>query len=88
MLREGWPWSILTTTGIKLRSFRDFLTWLIIGVSLYLIDCLITTDMSDVPWIARGLHIGLFSFLVVAWMLAPVIQLIKERIDGQPRRQR
>ena len=83
MLREGWPRSLLTPTGIKLRSFRDLLAWLIIGGCLYLVDCLITTDMPDVPWIERGIHIGLFSFLVIAWMLAPLVQLIIERIDSQ-----
>jgi hypothetical protein len=95
MLSERWYWpcslfrltpkGILTPTGIKLRSARDFLGWLIIGGGLYLIDCLITFDMPDVPLIERGIRLGPFPFLVIAWILGPLIQLIKERIDSQPR---
>ena len=95
MLHGRWPWpfsllaftpaGIMTPTGIKLRSFRDFLGWLIIGGCLYLIDCLITYDRPDVPWIERGMRLGLFPFLVVAWILGPLIQAVKERIDSQPR---
>jgi hypothetical protein len=79
------PTGIMTPTGIKLRSFSDFLGWLIIGGCLYLIDCLITTDMPDVPFIERGIRLGPFPFAVIGWMLAPLIQLMKERIESQPR---
>jgi hypothetical protein len=78
------PAGILVPTGIKLRSFRDFLGWLIIGGGLYLIDCLITNDRPDVPWIERGIRLGPLPFLIIGWMLGPLIQVIKERIDSQP----
>src|SRR5580658_5090993 len=94
MLRERWlwPWSLLTSaptgiltpTGVKLRSFRDFLGWLTIGGCLYLIECRITTDAPDVPFIERGIRLDPFSIAVIAWILAPLIHLIKERIDSQP----
>ena len=67
------------------KSFRDFLVWLLIGGYLYGIACLDAWDLPDVPWIERGIYPSLLSFAAAAWMLFPLIQLIRERIDTQPR---
>jgi hypothetical protein len=65
--------------------FGGFFRWLSIGACLYLMGCLVVTDMPDVPWIERGIRFGPLPFTTVGWMLLPLIQLIKQRIDSQPR---
>jgi|HubBroStandDraft_1064217.scaffolds.fasta_scaffold1903274_1 hypothetical protein len=65
--------------------FGGFFRWLSIGACLYLMGCLVVTDMPDVPWIERGIRFGPLPFTTVGWMLLPLIQLIKQRVDSQPR---
>jgi hypothetical protein len=68
-----------------LDSFRDFFAWLIVGGCLYVIACISAYDLQDVPWIERGIYPSPLSFLAAGWIVLPLIQLIRERIDSQPR---
>ena len=72
-------------TLMPFKSFRDFLVWLLVGAYLYGMACLDASNLPDVPWIERGIYLGLLPFAVFAWMLLPLIQLIREQIDTQPR---
>jgi hypothetical protein len=73
---------------INLRPFaslRQFLAWLSFGGCSYIFDCVLVYDVPDVPWIERGVFAGPAFFFTVGWVLFPLVQLIRERIDTQPR---
>ena len=58
-----------------------------VGVSFYIIDCLIVTYLAklrlDLPWFERGIFAGgpAGILLTVAWLVFPVARRIFKRID-------
>jgi hypothetical protein len=58
------------------KKVRDFLIWISFAVSLYVINCIFVTGMSDVPWIERGLHFSISGLTLIVWLLFPVIDFI------------
>jgi hypothetical protein len=82
---------------VKLLKFRSkrrlkwLAGWLIVGVSFYIIDCLIVTYLTklrlDLPWFERGIFAGgpAGILLTVAWLVFPAARRIFKRIDTRPR---
>jgi hypothetical protein len=73
------------------RRLKRLADWMIVGVYLYIVDCLIVTYLLklrlDLPWYERGIFAGgpAGILLTVAWLLFPVARRISKRIDTRPR---
>ncbi len=73
------------------RRLKWLAGWLSVGVSFYIIDCLIVTYLGkvrlDLPWFERGIFAGgpAGILLTVAWLCVPVARRIFKRIDTRPR---
>jgi hypothetical protein len=48
----------------RLKLFFVWLTWMTVGLSFYIVDCLVVTYSSnhdrvlDIPWFKRGIYAG------------------------------
>jgi hypothetical protein len=69
-----------------LKSSRQYFGWYLSGACFYIVDCIVASNVPDVPWIERGIYAGPGFFITVGWMVFPLILVIKERVDTQPRR--
>jgi hypothetical protein len=73
----------------KLSRFRTFVVCWAFGAMSYLTDCLIVSALDhppDVPWIERGIYSGIGVLFTVGCFVTPILIVIAERIDSQPRR--
>lgn len=76
---------------LKSRRLAFLYVWLLLGVLLYLGDCLVATFMSNaslaLAWFERGIHVGgpCGIVLTLFWFAFPVIRVFYKRVKTRPR---